>query len=64
MYPMHNFTVAIKNSSYMFQLQSSHHQALYVRSIKGNFIPVVYISLKIIHGRQFGLTYKVISFVW
>ena len=55
---MHSFTVAIINSSYMFQLWNSHHQALYVRSIKGNFTPVVYIYLKIISGRYFGLTYK------
>jgi len=27
---MHNFTVEFKNGSYMFQLQSSHHQAVYV----------------------------------
>jgi len=38
---MHNFTVAIKNGSYMYQQQSSHQQAVYVRSIKGNPIPVV-----------------------
>jgi hypothetical protein len=55
---MHNFTVAIINSSYMFQLHSSHHQAAYVRRIKGNFIPVVYILLKMVSGRYFGLTYK------
>jgi len=40
---MHNFTVEIINGSYMFQQQISHHEALYVRSIKGEFIPVVYI---------------------
>jgi hypothetical protein len=40
---MYNFTVAILNGSYMFQLQSSRHQVLYVRSIKGNHIPVIYI---------------------
>jgi len=39
---MYNFTVAIINGSYMFQLQSSH-QAVYVRSTKGNHVPVVYI---------------------
>jgi len=38
---MHNFTVAIINGSYMFWLQSSHHQAVYIRSIKGNYIQVV-----------------------
>jgi len=39
---MHNCTVAIINGSYMFQPQSSNHQAVYVRSIKGNHIPVDY----------------------
>jgi hypothetical protein len=29
----------------MFQLQSSHHQAVNIRSIKGNHKPVVYIQL-------------------
>jgi len=38
---MNNFTVAIINGSYMFQLQSSHHQAVYVTSTNGNHIPVV-----------------------
>ena len=33
-------TVAITNGSYMFQLHSSHHQAVYVR--RGNFIPLTY----------------------
>jgi len=37
------FTAAIINGSYMFQLQISHHWALYVISIKGYFIPVLYI---------------------
>jgi len=32
----------------MFQLKRSHHQAVYVRSIKGNHIPAVYIYLKMI----------------
>jgi len=40
---MYNFTTAIINGSYMFQLKSSHHQAIYVRSIKGNRIPAAYI---------------------
>jgi len=40
---MHNFTVAIINGSYKFHLQSGHHQAVYVRSTKGNHTPVVYI---------------------
>jgi hypothetical protein len=55
---MHNCTVAIINGSYMFQLKSSHHQAVYVRSIKGSHIPVVYIYLKMINGTHLGLTYK------
>jgi len=48
---MHNFTVEIISCSYVFQLQSSNQQAVYVRSIKGNHIPVVYILLKMISGR-------------
>ena len=40
---MCNITVAVVNGSYMFQLQSRLHQAVYVRSIKGNHITVVYI---------------------
>jgi hypothetical protein len=55
---MYCFTVAIINGSYMFQLHSSHHQAVYVRRIKGNFIPVVYILLKMVSGKYFGLIYK------
>jgi len=55
---MPNFTVAIINGSYMFQLHSCHHQAVRVRSIRGNFIAVDYISLKMISGRYLGLTYK------
>ena len=43
---------------YMCQLHSSHHQALYVRRIKGNHIPVVYIYLKMITGIYLDLTYK------
>jgi len=31
---MHNFTVEIRNGSYMFQLQSIHHQTVCVRSIQ------------------------------
>jgi hypothetical protein len=42
----------------MFQLLSSHHHAVYVRSIKGNHITVVYIELKMISGRYLGPTYK------
>jgi hypothetical protein len=55
---MNNIIVEFRNGSYMFQLQSSHHQAVYVRSIKGNHIPVVYIQLQMIIERYFGLTYK------
>ena len=43
---------------YIYQLQSSHNQAVYVRSIKGNHIPVAYIRLKLNGGRYLGLTYK------
>jgi len=39
---MHNYTVAIMRGSYMFQLQSSYQQAVYMRSIKGKHIPVLY----------------------
>jgi len=39
---MHNCTVVIINGRYIFLLQSSHHQAVYVRSEKGNHTPVVY----------------------
>ena len=42
--------------SYMFPLQISHHQAIYVRSIKGNHIPAVYILLKMIIWRYLSLT--------
>jgi hypothetical protein len=55
---MHNCTVAIINGRHMFQLQSSHHQAVFVRRIKGNHIPVVYIEFKMINGRYLGLKYK------
>ena len=55
---MHNFTVEARNGSYMFQLKSSHHQAVYVRSTKGNDIPAVYIKLQMISARYFALTYK------
>jgi len=55
---MYNFTVAIINGSYMFQLHSSHHQAVYVRSIREYFIAVDYVSLKMISGRYLGLTYN------
>jgi hypothetical protein len=48
---MYNFTVVIINDSYMFQLHSSHHQAVYVRSIKGNHILSVHIKLKLVSGR-------------
>ena len=42
----------------MFQLHSSHHQTVYVRSIRGNYIAMAYISLKLISGRYLNLTYK------
>jgi hypothetical protein len=46
---MHSFTVAIINGSYMFQLESSHQQAVYVRSIKGNFIAVLVEDISALH---------------
>jgi len=55
---MHNFTVAIINGSYMFQLHSSNQQAVYVRGIKPNHIPAVYIQLKMICGRYLSITYN------
>ena len=44
----------------MFRLQSSNHQAVYIRSIKGNYIPLAHISLQMISEGGLGLTYKVI----
>jgi hypothetical protein len=55
---MYNFTVAIINGSYIYHLQSSHNEAVNVRSKKGNHLSVVYIRLKLISGRYLGLTYK------
>jgi hypothetical protein len=52
---MHNFTVEIRNGSYMFQQQSSHKD-VYTRSIKANHIPVFYIQLQMRSGRYFGIT--------
>jgi hypothetical protein len=43
---MHNFTATIINGSYMFWVKSSNHQAVNIRNIKGNYIPVVYIELQ------------------
>jgi len=55
---MHNFIVAIINGSYMFQLQSSNQQAVYVTGIKGNHITVFYIWLQVICVSYLSLTYK------
>jgi len=55
---MYNFTVAIINANYMLQLQSGHHQAVYVRIIERNHTPVVYIALNMTSGRYLGLRYK------
>ena len=30
----------------MFQLQHSHHQTVYIRSIKGKYVTVVYIQIQ------------------
>jgi len=56
----HSFNVEIINDSYMFQLQSSPHRAVYVRSTTGNHIslPAVYIKLKLICGRYLSPTHK------
>jgi hypothetical protein len=51
-------TVAIINGSYMYQVQSTHHQGVYIRSMEGNYIPVVQILLQMISGGDY--TYKVI----
>jgi hypothetical protein len=59
-YPVkHRFTIAIVNSSYMFRLHSSHHQAVYIRSMTGNYIPVVYVQLQMFSGRDLGLTFHI-----
>jgi len=44
----------------MFQLQSSHHQTVYVRNIKENHIslPAVYIEVNMISTRHLAVTYK------
>jgi len=55
---MHKFTVEIRNGTYMSQLQNSHHQVVYVRRIKWNQLPVVYIQLQMISESYFRLTYK------
>jgi hypothetical protein len=39
---VHNFTVTNMNGSYMFRLQSSHHQSVHIRSTQSNYISVVY----------------------
>jgi len=45
----------------MFQLHSSHQQAVCVRSVTGNVIPAAYIRLKLINGRRYlSRTYSVI----
>jgi hypothetical protein len=53
---LHSFTVAIIDGSYMFWLQSSHYQAVYIRSIKGNCIAEVYMWLH--SGQDLDLSYK------
>jgi len=40
---MHNFAVEIISGNYMFRLQSSHHQAVYNKRIKGNYVIYNYI---------------------
>jgi glycine cleavage system protein P-like pyridoxal-binding family len=58
---MQNIKVAILNGSYMFHLQSSHHQDPYVTNTKGNHTLVVYINLKMITGIYLGVTNEDIS---
>jgi len=55
---MHKFIVATINGSYMFQLHRSHHEAVYVRFVKPNHIPAVYIQLKMTCGRYLSITYN------
>ena len=40
---MYNFAVEIISGSYMFRLQSSHHQVVHNKRIKGNYIMYNYI---------------------
>ena len=42
----------------MYQLQNSQNQALCVRGMKRNHIPIVYMKLKLINGRHLSPTYK------
>jgi len=42
----------------MYQVQSSHYHAVYIRSMKGNYIPVVHMLLQIISGQDLSLTYE------
>jgi hypothetical protein len=50
---MHNISLGIINGNYMCHLQSSTHQAVYVKNTKSNHILETMIS-----GRYRGLTYK------
>jgi hypothetical protein len=52
------FNAEIHCSNYKWQLHiAATKQAIYVRSIKGNYIPVAYMRLKLISGRYLGLTF-------
>jgi len=55
---MDNFTVATINDSYMFRLQPSHHQTVYIRSITGNHTPLVDKELQMICVKGVGITCK------
>ena len=55
---MHNFTVAFISDSYMFRLQPSHHQTVYIRSKTGNLIPVVYKLIQMICVQDTDVTCK------
>jgi len=50
---MHNISLGIINGNYMCQLQSSPHQAVYVKNTKANHILETMIS-----RRYHGLTHK------
>lgn len=55
---MHNFTVEIINDSFIFRLQPKHYQTVYIRSITGNYIPVVHKQIQKIFLQDTGITCK------
>jgi hypothetical protein len=56
---MHDFTLVIRNGRYIFQLQNNH-QAVYVRSIKGNHVPV-YHTTRIVTNDYWKIFWRYIS---